>query len=116
VSRPVIGIYTSIEPASWGPWRDRPSEVAPAAVGDAVQRAGAMAVLLAPDPDLEHRELLTLLDGLVVFDDAGELDALLGAARELDLAVVVLAAARVTAASAAEDFELEIGRLLALRS
>ena len=46
------------------------ASLAPAALGDAVQRAGAMAVLLAPDPGLERPELLGLLDALVVFDDA----------------------------------------------
>ena len=93
MARPVVGIYGSVAPASWGPWVDRPSVLAPAAVGEAAQRAGAMVVLLAPDPDLEDRELLELLDALIVFEDADGLEGLLSAARELELAVLVLDAA-----------------------
>jgi hypothetical protein len=112
VARPVVGIYARIAPASWGPWQDRPSAVAPAALGYAVQRAGWMAVLVAPDPGLERTELLGALDALVVFDYVGELDALLAAARELGLAVRVLDSAGVTPDAAVEDFERELAGLL----
>ncbi|MEA2217871.1 MAG: hypothetical protein QOJ35_497 [Solirubrobacteraceae bacterium] len=117
VPRPVVGIYATVEPASWGPWTDRPSALVPAALGEALRRAGAMVVLLAPDPDLERVELLRTLDALIVFEalvDADELDALRGAAREAGLDVLVLDAARVTPASAVEDFAREIAGLAAL--
>lgn len=112
MARPVVGIYARVVPASWGPWVDRPSVVAPAVLGEVVQRAGAMVVLLAPDPGLERPDLLRMLDALVVFDDVEELDALLAAARELGLAVRVLEAARITAESPAEDVERELAGLV----
>lgn len=111
MARPVVGIYASAASASWGPWVDRPSVLAPAALGGAVQRAGAIAVLLPPDPGHEHSELLGLLDALVAFDDAEGLEALLGAARCRGLAVVVLDSARVTPASSVEDFARELAGL-----
>jgi hypothetical protein len=111
--RPVVGIYASLAPVSWGPWVDRPSLLAPATLGDAVQRAGAMAVLLAPGPEPERPELPGMLDALIVFDDADFLDGLVGAARARGLAVLVLDAARLTPASSIEDFAGEIAGLLA---
>jgi hypothetical protein len=110
MARPVVGIYASVAPASWGPWVDRPSVVAPAALGDAVQRAGAMAVLLAPDPQLERPELLGMLDALVALDDAEGVDAVVGLARERGLAVLVLEAARVEATG--EDLARDIACLV----
>ncbi|HEV7806001.1 MAG TPA: hypothetical protein VGO80_09290 [Solirubrobacteraceae bacterium] len=114
MARPVVGIYASVAPASWGPWFDRPSALAPAALGSAVQRAGAIVVLLAPDPGLDELELLGTLDALIVFDDAGavQLAALRAAARELGLAILVLDAARMTPATTVEDYEREIRGLL----
>jgi len=113
MARPVVGIYASVAPVSWGPWVDRPSVLAPAALGEAVQRAGAMAVLLAPDPELDRPELLGMLDALVAFDDAAGVEALIGAARERGVAVVVLDAERVTPAASVEDFGRELAGLLA---
>ncbi len=112
MARPVVGIYASIAPASWGPWHDRPSVVAPAALGYAVQRAGAMAVMLAPDPGLERSELLGALDALVVFDDVEELDGLLAAARDAGVAVRVVDVAGLTPDASVEDFEGELAGLL----
>ncbi len=111
--RPVVGIYATPAPASWGPWVDRPSLLAPAALGEAVQRAGAMAVLIAPGPD---HELPAMLDALVVFDDADGLDALVGATRERGVAVLVLDAGRLTPAPGVDDFAGEIAGLLAASS
>ena len=110
--RPVIGIYTSCAPVSWGPWVDRPSLLAPAALGEAVQRGGAMAVLLAPDPELERPQLPGMLDALVVFGDADGMDALLGAARERGVAVLVLEAGAPGSPSSIEDYGREIAALL----
>jgi len=107
--RPVVGIYASIAPASWGPWVDRPSVLAPAAIGEAVQRAGAMAVLLAPSAEADRDELLGMLDALVVFDDAEGLDGLLAAARALKVEALVLAAANVPPT---EDVARELALLL----
>jgi hypothetical protein len=111
--RPVVGIYARYAPVSWPPWVDRPSLVAPAALGDAVQRAGAMTVLLAPDPELERPELLDMLDALIVFDDGEGVQAALDAARERGLAVLALDSGRVGPASSIEDFARAISGLLA---
>ena len=67
MARPVIGICTPLERAKLGP-------VGPAAFllprnyVDAVHRAGAMALLLAPDPALveDPDEILDRLDGLML--------------------------------------------------
>jgi hypothetical protein len=118
MARPLVGIYATVAPVSWGPWRDRPSVLAPAALGAAVQRAGGMVVLLAPDPEPGSRELLRMLDALIVLDAGVEDDhlaALVTAARELELAVLVLEASRVTPASTLEDYEREIRGLLPAR-
>ncbi len=117
MARPVVGIYATAAAASWGPWKDRPSALAPAALGSAIQQAGGMVVLLAPDPALDVLGLLGTLDGLVLFD-AGEADhlaALVAAARDAEVAVVVLDAARVTPESTVEDYAREIDGLLAAR-
>jgi hypothetical protein len=114
VPRPVVGIYATPAPASWGPWVDRPSLLAPAALGEAVQRAGAIAVLVAPGPDPEQPDLPAMLDALVVFDDADGLDALVGVARGRGLTVLVLDAGRLSPARTVDDFAGEIaGRLAA---
>lgn len=112
MARPVVGIYAHIAPASWGPWVDRPSVLSPAALGEAVQRTGAMAVLLPPGAALERAELLERLDALVVFDDAEGVQALLVAARERGLPVRVLDAARVATSASVEDFGRELEGLL----
>jgi hypothetical protein len=109
MARPVVGIYAQDVPASWGPWVDRPSLVAPAILGDAVQRAGAMAVLLAPDPDLERCELLSTLDALVVLGAGGDV---LGTARELGIAVLAVDAARLAQDATGADLERELAALL----
>ena len=117
MARPVVGIYATAAPVSWGPWSDRPSALAPAALGSAVQRAGAIVVLLAPDGGRDELELLRTLDALIVFDAAGAepLAALRDAAREIGLAILVLDAARVTPDLSVEDYAREIRGLLTAR-
>ncbi|MDX6683114.1 MAG: hypothetical protein QOG94_3153 [Solirubrobacteraceae bacterium] len=114
MTRPVVGIYASAAPASWGPWRDRPSALVPAALGTALQRAGAIVVLLAPDPGLDEVELLDALDALIAFDagDAEHVAALREAAGEIGLALLVLDAATMTPDSPVEQYEREIDGLL----
>jgi putative glutamine amidotransferase len=67
VSRPVIGICTAVERASWGAW-SVVSNLTPRAYSLAVQAAGGMALLLPPDDAAaEHPgELLDVLSGLVL--------------------------------------------------
>lgn len=68
--RPVIGITSYVEPASWGAWRDVPAALVPDAYVAQVRAAGGLPVVVPPlDPggtDDDARELLSRLDGLVL--------------------------------------------------
>jgi putative glutamine amidotransferase len=65
-SRPVIGICTALEQAQWGIWERRAALLAYDYL-TAIQRAGAVAVMVPPDPALteDPDELLDRLDGLI---------------------------------------------------
>jgi putative glutamine amidotransferase len=67
MARPIIGICTPLERARWGAW-DQDAFLLPRSYVDAVHRAGAMALLLAPDPALveEPDEVLDHIDGLML--------------------------------------------------
>ncbi|MEA2422563.1 MAG: putative glutamine amidotransferase [Thermoleophilaceae bacterium] len=67
MSRPAIGICAAVERARFGTW-DQPVTLLPRGYADAVQAAGGIALLLAPDDDAaEHpAELLDRLDGLML--------------------------------------------------
>jgi len=67
MARPTIGICTPLERARWGAW-DVHAFVLPRNYVDAVHRAGAMALLLAPDPALidDPDEALDRIDGLML--------------------------------------------------
>jgi putative glutamine amidotransferase len=69
--RPVIGLCTALERARWSVW-DQQAALMPTNYLDAIHRAGAMALLLAPDPALidDPDEALDLLDGLVLVGGA----------------------------------------------
>jgi putative glutamine amidotransferase len=62
--RPIIGITTYSEPASWGVWHDVDAALVPNAYVDAVTLAGGRAVLLPPDGT--DAGVLDVLDGLVL--------------------------------------------------
>jgi putative glutamine amidotransferase len=66
--RPVIGICTAVERASWGSWVEEPCTLSPRSYSLAVQGAGAMVLLLPPDDVVAEQpdELLELLDGLML--------------------------------------------------
>ena len=91
MSRPVIGLCAAIERARWSVWDDE-AVLLPRAYSTAVQRAGGLAVVLPPDPELDG--VIDLLDGLILAGgadygeypdrDAFEL-ALASAALERDL-------------------------------
>jgi len=65
--RPVIGISASVGRARWGVW-DQPAALLALGYISAIQRAGAQALMIAPDPVLvEHPdEVLDLIDGLII--------------------------------------------------
>lgn len=70
VRKPVIGITSYLEPASWGAWTRVPAALVPAAYAQQVQTAGALAVVLPPlaagATRAEALMLLSRLDGLVL--------------------------------------------------
>ncbi len=65
--RPVIGICTALERARWSVW-DQPAALLPLSYVQAVQRAGGLVLMLAPDERLidDPAEALDLLHGLVL--------------------------------------------------
>jgi putative glutamine amidotransferase len=65
--RPVIGICTALERAKWSVW-EQPAALLSLSYVQAVQRAGGLALMLAPDERLidDPAEALDLLDGLVL--------------------------------------------------
>jgi len=67
MSRPVIGICAAIERAHWGAW-DALVLLSPRNYSLAVQREGALAVMLSPDDAVadDPEQLLDLLDGLIL--------------------------------------------------
>ena len=67
MGRPVIGICAALEQAKWSVW-DQQAALVPMGYVQAVLRAGAMVVILAPDPALveDPQQALELLDGLLL--------------------------------------------------
>jgi putative glutamine amidotransferase len=67
MSRPVIGICAALERARWGAW-DTLVLLSPRNYSLAVQRQGAIAVMLSPDDAVaeEPDQLLDMLDGLIL--------------------------------------------------
>jgi putative glutamine amidotransferase len=65
--RPVIGICTGLTRASWGVW-DQCAVLLPYHYITAIQRAGGLALMIPPDPELDHGpdEVLELIDGLIL--------------------------------------------------
>ncbi len=82
MARPVIGICTPLERARWAAW-NLDAFLLPRNYVDAVHRAGAMAMLLAPDPALveDPDEVLDLIDGLMLAGGADIDPATYGAER-----------------------------------
>ena len=65
--RPVIGVCAAIEQARWGSW-DEVATLLPRSYSEAVQRAGGLPVLLAPDPVSADSpdEVLDRLDAVIL--------------------------------------------------
>jgi len=65
--RPVIGLCTALERARWSVW-DQPAVLLPYNYITALQRAGALAVMIPPDPSLVENpgQALDLIDALVL--------------------------------------------------
>jgi gamma-glutamyl-gamma-aminobutyrate hydrolase PuuD len=64
MGKPLIGITTYVEPASWGHWHDVEAALVPYEYVRAVERAGGRAVLVPPDEN-GIVGVLDTLDGLV---------------------------------------------------
>ena len=71
MSRPVIGICTSLERARWSVW-DQPAMLLARNYVDAVQLAGGLVLMLPPDPALleDPDQALDLIDGLMLVGGA----------------------------------------------
>jgi putative glutamine amidotransferase len=67
MKRPVIGICSALERASWSVW-DQAAALLPLAYVEAVQAAGGIALILPPDEGAiaDPRQELALLDGLML--------------------------------------------------
>lgn len=61
--RPIIGITTYVDQATWGVWRDLPTTLVPHDYTEAVIQAGGRPVLIPPHEDTD---VLRVLDGLVL--------------------------------------------------
>jgi putative glutamine amidotransferase len=67
MNRPVIGMCTALERARWSAW-DQSAALLPHNYVQAVQRAGGLALMIPPDPELveDPQQLLDLIDGLIL--------------------------------------------------
>lgn len=65
--RPAVAVCTPVSDASFGVWHQR-AAVLPASYMSAVNRAGGLALLVAPDPELVDvpEDLLERVDGLIL--------------------------------------------------
>jgi putative glutamine amidotransferase len=100
-SRPVIGLCTPVEAASWGAWRDFPVALIGWSYVAAVQRAGGVAVLLPPDEGADPDEVLALIDGLLLVGGTDVDPASYGAERD---------PATTHTTPARDEFELALAR------
>jgi putative glutamine amidotransferase len=99
--RPVIGLCTPIEKASWASWRDFPVALMGWSYVSAVQRAGGLVVLLPPDDAADPDEVLALIDGLLLVGGTDVDPASYGAERE---------AATTHTTPARDTFEVALAR------
>lgn len=69
-TRPVVGVTSYVEPASWGAWTDVRAALIPAAYVDHLRDAGAIPVVVPPlheeATEDDARRLLSRLDALVL--------------------------------------------------
>jgi putative glutamine amidotransferase len=67
VPRPLIGITTYLNSASWGVWRDTPADLLPRRYAEFIQAGGGLVAMLPPDdhPDAAA-EAVARLDGLII--------------------------------------------------
>lgn len=68
--RPVIGVTSYVEPASWSHWRDVPAALVPHAYVRQITGAGGWALVVPPLPEDatedDAREILARVDGLII--------------------------------------------------
>ena len=65
MNRPLIGLTTYREEATWGVWRT-PADVLPAVYSKAIEEAGGIPVLLPPTSAEAASDVVRRLDGLVI--------------------------------------------------
>jgi putative glutamine amidotransferase len=83
--RPAIGISTNLARAKWSVW-DRRSALLPFEYITAIQRAGGLALMIPPDPELEEEPgaMLERIDGLILSGGADIDPSMYGEARHPD--------------------------------
>jgi putative glutamine amidotransferase len=68
--RPVIGVTSYVEPATWSHWRDVPAALVPFAYVRQIRGAGGLALVVPPLPEDatedDAREILSRVDGLII--------------------------------------------------
>jgi putative glutamine amidotransferase len=75
MTRPIIGITTYVEPASWALWRDVPAALVPYGYVRQVAEAGGLPLLVPPLPaDATRDDVLAVLDRLDGLILAGGVD------------------------------------------
>jgi putative glutamine amidotransferase len=107
--RPAIGICAAQIDATWGVW-NQPAALLPHSYIDAIQRAGGLALMIPPDPELERDpdEVLDLIDGLVLAGGHDVDPALYGAVPHPATNATVPERDRVEIALARRAFELDL--------
>jgi putative glutamine amidotransferase len=107
--RPVVGICTSLVRARWSVW-DRQAALLPFDYPQAIQRAGGLALMIPPDPQLQDNpdQMLDLIDGLI-FAGGNDIDpACYGATRHPETKTIVPERDRVELALARQAVERDL--------
>jgi putative glutamine amidotransferase len=107
--RPVIGICTALEHASWGAWSRR-AALLPYEYLAEIQRAGGLALMIPPDPTIEANpdEMLEKLDGLILAGGADVDPAAYGAEPHAETAGTVPERDRTEVALARAAFKRDM--------
>jgi putative glutamine amidotransferase len=82
VTRPLIGVSTYYNNASWRVWKDEPAALLPIGYPAMVQASGGIAALLPPDDPDAAAETVARLDGLIISGGPDVDPARYGAARD----------------------------------
>lgn len=82
MARPLIGVSTYYNNASWRVWKDEPAALLPIGYPAMVQASGGIAALLPPDDPAAAAETVARLDGLIISGGPDVDPARYGASRD----------------------------------